>query len=82
MRWGALLGVVACAAAPRGVAPVRQLAKAPSAAPRPTPPFPEYQLRAAALGEYVFEGRADRLHDRFLYTSNGEGAWAIERLAP
>jgi pyridoxamine 5'-phosphate oxidase len=29
-----------------------------------------------------WQGRANRLHDRFLYTVREDGAWAIERLAP
>lgn len=29
-----------------------------------------------------WQGRHSRLHDRFLYTPAGEGAWQIERLAP
>jgi len=29
-----------------------------------------------------WQGRANRLHDRFLYTREGESGWRIERLAP
>lgn len=29
-----------------------------------------------------WQGRASRLHDRFLYTSRAEGGWRIERLGP
>lgn len=29
-----------------------------------------------------WQGRADRLHDRFRYTRGQEGAWTIDRLAP
>lgn len=29
-----------------------------------------------------WQGRESRLHDRFLYTREGEGSWRIERLAP
>jgi pyridoxamine 5'-phosphate oxidase len=29
-----------------------------------------------------WQGRANRLHDRFLYTRQGDGAWTIDRLAP
>jgi pyridoxamine 5'-phosphate oxidase len=29
-----------------------------------------------------WQGRPSRLHDRFLYTREGEGAWSIARLAP
>ncbi len=29
-----------------------------------------------------WQGRQDRLHDRFLYTAAGDGVWTVERLAP
>jgi len=29
-----------------------------------------------------WQGRADRLHDRFCYTKNAAGVWQVERLAP
>ena len=29
-----------------------------------------------------WQGRPNRLHDRFSYTRNADGAWRIERLAP
>lgn len=29
-----------------------------------------------------WQGRANRLHDRFLYTRQAEGTWSIKRLAP
>ena len=29
-----------------------------------------------------WQGRASRLHDRFCYTRNNDGAWFVERLAP
>jgi pyridoxamine 5'-phosphate oxidase len=29
-----------------------------------------------------WQGRPSRLHDRFLYTRNGEQSWKIDRLAP
>jgi pyridoxamine 5'-phosphate oxidase len=29
-----------------------------------------------------WQGRANRLHDRFRYTRQGDGTWSIERLAP
>jgi pyridoxamine 5'-phosphate oxidase len=29
-----------------------------------------------------WQGRVNRLHDRFLYTAREDGTWAIERLAP
>jgi pyridoxamine 5'-phosphate oxidase len=30
----------------------------------------------------VWQGRPDRVHDRFLYTAEPGGAWTVERLAP
>ena len=30
----------------------------------------------------VWQGRADRLHDRFTYTRDDDGAWQIQRLMP
>lgn len=29
-----------------------------------------------------WQGRQDRLHDRLLYTSDGEGGWRVQRLSP
>jgi len=29
-----------------------------------------------------WQGRQDRLHDRFLYTDAGDGVWTLERLSP
>jgi pyridoxamine 5'-phosphate oxidase len=29
-----------------------------------------------------WQGRANRLHDRFRYTRQGDGSWALDRLAP
>jgi pyridoxamine 5'-phosphate oxidase len=29
-----------------------------------------------------WQGRASRLHDRFLYSRDAEGSWKIDRLAP
>jgi len=29
-----------------------------------------------------WQGRPNRLHDRFLYTRDGEGAWSLQRLSP
>jgi len=46
--------------------------------PRP-PHWGGYRLAAAEIE--FWQGRADRLHDRLLYT-RGPGGWRIERLAP
>jgi len=46
--------------------------------PRP-PHWGGYRLAAAEIE--FWQGRADRLHDRLLYT-RGLGGWRIERLAP
>ena len=29
-----------------------------------------------------WQGRANRLHDRFMYTRQGDDSWKIEQLAP
>jgi pyridoxamine 5'-phosphate oxidase len=39
-----------------------------------------YQVRPAVIE--FWQGREDRLHDRFRYTRGSEGVWAIERLSP
>jgi pyridoxamine 5'-phosphate oxidase len=47
----------------------------------PRPPYwGGYVL--APLSIEFWQGRADRLHDRILYTRGGDGRWRIERLAP
>ncbi len=47
----------------------------------PCPPFwGGYALRPARIE--FWQGRANRLHDRFRYTRTVEGAWKIERLSP
>jgi pyridoxamine 5'-phosphate oxidase len=33
-------------------------------------------------GIEFWQGRANRLHDRFRYTQKTDGGWLIERLAP
>jgi len=38
-------------------------------------------LRVVPHAIEFWQGRADRLHDRLLYTASGAG-WKIERLAP
>ena len=48
--------------------------------PRP-PHWGGYRVAPAAIE--FWQGRADRLHDRLLYTREGPGgAWSIQRLAP
>lgn len=39
-----------------------------------------YQVTPHAIE--FWQGRASRLHDRFVYTKNTEGVWTISRLAP
>ena len=48
------------------------------------PPRPPYWggYVLAPLSIEFWQGRADRLHDRILYTRGGDGRWRIERLAP
>jgi pyridoxamine 5'-phosphate oxidase len=47
----------------------------------PRPPFwGGYVLRPSRVE--FWQGRANRLHDRFCYTRQGESDWIIERLSP
>jgi pyridoxamine 5'-phosphate oxidase len=49
--------------------------------PVPLPPFwGGYRVKPARIE--FWQGRRDRLHDRFEYTPLPDGAWAIQRLAP
>ena len=52
-----------------------------SAGPVPCPPGWGGYVIAPATIEF-WQGRPDRLHDRFCYTRSSAGAWRIERLAP
>ena len=46
----------------------------------PRPPFwGGYLLRPSTIE--LWQGQVGRLHDRFLYTRDGDG-WRLERLAP
>lgn len=47
----------------------------------PCPPFWGGYVIAPATIEF-WQGRADRMHDRFCYTRTSGGAWKIERLSP
>jgi pyridoxamine 5'-phosphate oxidase len=47
----------------------------------PTPEFWGGYLLVPHRFEF-WQGRENRLHDRFLYTPSGEGSWKIERLSP
>ena len=47
----------------------------------PVPPFwGGYRLRPATVE--FWQGRANRMHDRFEYTRQPDDSWAIERLSP
>ncbi|HXG46162.1 MAG TPA: pyridoxamine 5'-phosphate oxidase [Methylomirabilota bacterium] len=47
-------------------------------------PLPSFWggYRVEPLQVEFWQGRANRLHDRFLYTRQEDGTWRIERLAP
>ena len=47
--------------------------------PRP-PHWGGYVLEPSAVE--FWQGGADRLHDRFLYTKRGDGTWQLDRLSP
>ncbi len=51
----------------------------PENPPRP-PHWGGYRLAPRSIE--FWQGRADRLHDRLLYTRSGANSWKIERLAP
>lgn len=53
--------------------------KFPGEVPRP-PYWGGYRLRPARLE--FWQGRDNRLHDRFAYTHRDDGSWLIERLMP
>jgi pyridoxamine 5'-phosphate oxidase len=48
------------------------------------PPVPDFWggYRLAPQRFEFWQGRENRLHDRFLYTRQGEGSWRIDRLSP
>jgi pyridoxamine 5'-phosphate oxidase len=49
--------------------------------PIPLPPhWGGYRLKPEAIE--FWQGRANRLHDRFRYTRRADGTWCIERLSP
>ena len=62
----------------------RRLSKLESQYPGEEVPLPPcwggYFLAPDAIE--FWQGRPDRLHDRFRYTKHREGSWVIERLAP
>jgi len=47
-------------------------------------PLPSFWggYRVAPVEIEFWQGRSDRLHDRFLYTRQDDGSWTIDRLAP
>jgi pyridoxamine 5'-phosphate oxidase len=48
------------------------------------PPVPDFWggYRVVPQRFEFWQGRENRLHDRFLYTRQGEGSWRIDRLSP
>lgn len=48
------------------------------------PPLPDFWGGYRVLPRTVefWQGRASRLHDRFLYTRTEDGAWTLDRLSP
>jgi pyridoxamine 5'-phosphate oxidase len=48
------------------------------------PPVPDFWGGYRLIPERFefWQGRENRLHDRFLYTRQGDGSWRIDRLAP
>lgn len=49
--------------------------------PLPVPPhWGGYLVKPVSIE--FWQGRADRLHDRFRYRKNADGLWEVERLAP
>ncbi len=58
----------------------RELENVPGASPERPASWGGFRLRPRAIE--FWQGRPDRLHDRFLYTLQSGDAWKIERLAP
>jgi pyridoxamine 5'-phosphate oxidase len=52
--------------------------------PSGDPPLPEFWGGYLLVPERFefWQGRENRLHDRFLYTRCAEGGWKIDRLSP
>ncbi|MDQ2918296.1 MAG: pyridoxamine 5'-phosphate oxidase [Verrucomicrobiota bacterium] len=60
---------------------LRELAEHHANAVIPLPPhWGGYRVKPEAIE--FWQGRTNRLHDRFRYTRQGDGLWKIERLAP
>jgi pyridoxamine 5'-phosphate oxidase len=58
-----------------------ELAAKYAGGPVPLPPFwGGYRVRPDAIE--FWQGRQSRLHDRLLYTKQGDGSWSRSRLAP
>ena len=82
-RLGAMVSKQSAVIESRQILETRLLA-AKSAYQNDDPPLPEFwggYLLVPQRFEF-WQGRANRLHDRFLYTPSGDGGWKIERLEP
>ena len=60
-------------------AALRERHPEPRGVPRP-PHWGGYRLLPQEIE--FWQGRADRLHDRFLYTRQPDGSWTVDRLQP
>jgi pyridoxamine 5'-phosphate oxidase len=82
-RFGAIVSEQSSVIENRGVLEAR-LAALKVQFPGADPPVPDFWGGYRLVPErYEFwQGRENRLHDRFLYTRQGDGKWRIDRLSP